>query len=200
MGVSENDFGTGWDSSWKARAPEDAREAQQRRRGGEGQRGSRACRAWEGAGEGWNRWKSRRSKIAVSAVWNVNPKDFTNFYRKKNLFFGDLKLSCSPTWHLEFRCNLTCVFACLWGTQPIRNQSKLDKISPILTSKSSQVHPIAINKWNGFWLPEHRLLRDPTSHGSLKCPSPIYWCWWVPLAKASSWRAWVFFGALWKNR
>ena len=25
-------------------------------------------------------------------------------------FLGDLKLSCSPAWHLEFRCNLTCDF------------------------------------------------------------------------------------------
>ena len=39
-------------------------------------------------------------------------------------FLGDLKLSCSPTWHLEFRCNLTWAFACLWGTDLAINKNK----------------------------------------------------------------------------
>ena len=41
-----------------------------------------------------------------------------------SFFLGDLKLSCSPTWHLEFRCNLTWAFACLWGTDLAINKNK----------------------------------------------------------------------------
>ena len=164
------------------------REAQQRRRGGEGQRACRACRAWEGAGEGWNRWKSRRSKIAVSAVWNVNPKDFTNFDRKTKILSLAIWSSAARlrgTWNSDAILHVSLhVSEALSQSEINQNQSNSD-----IKVIQSQVHPIAINKWNGFWLPER--LRDPTSRGSLKCPSPIYWCWWVPLAKASSWRAWV---------
>ena len=49
---------------------------------------------------------------------------YQNSLTTASFFLGDLKLSCSPTWHLEFRCNLTWAFACVWGTDLALNKNR----------------------------------------------------------------------------
>ena len=116
MGVSENDFWNGMGFLLKGKSSRRCQRSPakaSRWRGTARQQSLQSLQSLRRCRRGVESVEVQEIKNRCVCCVKCEPKGFHQLLQKKNLFFGDLKLSCSPTWHLEFRCNLTCVFACL---------------------------------------------------------------------------------------
>ena len=122
---------------------------------------------------------------------------YQNSLTTASFFLGDLKLSCSPTWHLEFRCNLTWAFACLWGTDLainikwISKKEKWNKRKKIPAKNHASVKHLATEKQSlSLYLgvsPLFHLLVKPAGSSVYGLQlaavshcrhSPEFWTWW----------------------